>query len=245
MNEMKLSVQNFCDAIPAASRLVLSLVNAYMLNDINEMKVKELSISILYILYDSFKVQESFSTIFNAKQNEEARECTKHFKEPTAVLSQPKNNWLDEVSDTGEFFPLNPIVVTNVSFSDSSRLENVAKCRKIYKSSDSHSPGIFRVQCMCSCPKLIVHSVMGECEVISTAVNILLSGFKYLPIAAYFGNGCNLSKSVLLRFPYINSETIIRSDRVHYRSHKCNIVTDLDIYTMCIDHRTSGARSIN
>ena len=51
--------------------------------------------------------------------------------------------------------------------------------------------------------------------------------------------------SVLLRFPWINDETVIMSYRFHYRSHKCNTVTDPDSYSICNGHRTSGAESIN
>ena len=81
----------------------------------------------------------------------------------------------------------------NITFVGSSRLENVARYKKNYSQSDSHSPGIFTVQCVCRYPKLIGLSVMNEFESVSTAMSILLSRFKYLPRATYYDNGCKFS----------------------------------------------------
>ena len=133
----------------------------------------------------------------------------------------------------------------NVSFGLSSRKDNVQSCSESYRKSENHSSGIFTLQCVCRHPKLIGLSIMGECENVSTAMSVLLSRFKNLPKATYYDNGCDLAKSALLRFPWINDRTIIMSDKFLYRSQKFNIVADPDSYSITVDHRTSDADSIN
>ena len=163
------------------------------------------------------------------------------FEHPVPELVQPKNDWLDEVSYTVEIFPGNPIARPNMSFVSSSRIEKSIKCRKSYRKSGLHSPGIFTVQCVSRYLKLFDFSVMNEFESVSTAMSILLSRFKHLAMAKYYDNGCNLSKSVLLRFQSIDDGTIIMNDRFHNRSHKCNTATDSDNYAICKSHHTLGA----
>ena len=85
---------------------------------------------------------------------------------------------------------------------------------------------------------------MNEWESVSTAMSIILSRFKYLPMAKYYDNRRILSKSVHFRFPWIKDQTIIMSHRFHYRSHRPNTVTDPDSYEMCKSHLTSEAKSI-
>lgn len=84
-------------------------------------------------------------------------------------------NWLAAVERTGEFFPGREQVRPNLNFGISSKKKNSRSCRKNYTKSETHSPGIFTVQCVCRYPKLIGLSVMEECEGVSTALSILLS----------------------------------------------------------------------
>jgi len=130
-------------------------------------------------------------------------------------------------------------------FGPSSREENARSCRKLYTKSETHSPGIFTVQCVCSHPKLIGISVMTECEGVSTALSTLLSRFRKLPRVCYYDNACNMSKSVILRCPWVNDKCTIVCDRFHYHGHTCNSVFDPSSYSSCADHATSGAEAMN
>lgn len=118
-----------------------------------------------------------------------------------------------EASETGQVFPINPLVRLCIDFGRSKRVENSMSCRKNYRESDTHSPGIFTVQCVCRYPKLIEVSVMDECEGISTALIVLMSRFKEAPSVCYCDNGCNILKSVALRIPWLNDKFLIVSDR--------------------------------
>lgn len=60
---------------------------------------------------------------------------------------------------------------------------------------------------------------MDECEGVSTALNVLLSRFLWLPRTLYYNNGCNLLKSIILMVHWVNDECLILSDRFYYRTH--------------------------
>lgn len=224
------------DEIPSLSRLLFALINAHDFQDIDDLLLRSLMSSVSSILARCFAVRMEFSSIFHRKRSDASAEYTTLYKQPTSELIIPKDDWLDEASYTGELFPGNPVMRPNVSFGLSSRMENAAICKKNYRKSDSHSPGIFTVQCVCRYPKLIGLSVMKECESVSTAMSILLSRFKNLPRATYYDNACNLSKSVLLRFPWINDETLItlQKSQVQYsgRSRQlCELQQSSDIWS--------------
>ena len=56
-------------------------------------------------------------------------------------------HWLSEANRTGEFFfPGRSVEGPRIDFSRRSRAESIAGCRKSYRASESHSPGIFAVQ---------------------------------------------------------------------------------------------------
>ena len=118
-------------------------------------------------------------------------------------------------------------------------------CPKSYRASESHSRGIFTVQCYCRYPKILRLSVMSECEGVSTAISVLLSRFKHLPRACYYDNACNMLRSIDLRLPWINETCLIVCDRFHYKGHTCNSVCDPDSYLSCSNHLTSAAESLN
>ena len=160
-------------------------------------------------------------------------------------MGDPQENWLSEAQRTGEIFPGRPIVRPGLDFGLNSHKENAKQCRKNYTKSDTHSPGIFTVQCVCRHPKLLGVSVMLEMEGVSTALSVLLSRFKTLPRVCYYENACNMLKSVILRVPWVNDDCRIVCDHFHYKSHTCNSVCHPDSYVSCADHATSGAESLN
>ncbi len=120
-----------------------------------------------------------------------------------------------DVKKTGEIFPGRPTVRPGVDFGISSRTENKAGCRKFYSKSDSHSPGMFTVQCFCQYPKLLGLSVMSDGEGVSTALSVLLSRFKKLSRVCYYDNTCNMARSVAIRLQWINESCLIVCDRFH------------------------------
>jgi len=85
----------------------------------------------------------------------------------------------------------------------------------------------------------------GLCEGVSTALSVVLSRFRVIPRVVYYDNGCNFSKSVILRFPWLHSATRVVCDRFHYRGHVCSSVHDPDSYPSHDHHSTSGAESLN
>ena len=93
----------------------------------------------------------------------------------------PVPDVLLEEQRTGEIFPGRPDVRPRIGFCSTSKDENAHSCHKHYFLSQSHSPGIFTVQCVCSSPKLLGLSVMLKCEGVSTALSVLLYSFKVLP----------------------------------------------------------------
>ncbi len=54
-----------------------------------------------------------------------------------------------------------------------------------------------------------------------------------------------MSKSVLLRAPWVNEDCLIVCDRFHYPAHTCNSNWDPDSYLLCKLHSISGAEAIN
>ncbi len=132
-----------------------------------------------------------------------------------------------------------------LDFGLSSRRENAWSCRKNYVKSDSHSPAIFTMQCICRNPKIIKMSVMRECEGVSTALLVLLSRFRKLPKVCYYDNACNMCKSITLRCPWLYNDCVVVCDRFHYYGHTCNTVCDPGSYLECDGHGTSGAQSMN
>lgn len=94
-------------------------------------------------------------------------------------------------------------------------------------------------------PKLIKITIVEECESVSTLSSVLSSRFKHLSLAKYIENLCNLSKSILMRCPWVHEEPTIMYYRFHHSSQKSNVVKDRKKYSMCIEYQLSGAQLIN
>ena len=187
----------------------------------------------------------AFFQRFDSRKNDFIRQYNQNHREGIGLNITIHDNWLSEAARTGEVFPGRPEVRPRVEFGSSSRTENLRSCKKGYKASNTFSPGIFTVQCVCTNPKIIGVSVMMECEGISTALSILLSRFKILPRICYYDNACNMSRSIILRLPWINNTCTVVCDRFHYKGHICNSVWDPDSHPSCRIHASSAAESIN
>lgn len=221
----------------------MSISNAALHHEI--VTLKSLSKTIAEVIKAGIKVRENYYLLFAKFERDDVRSYNYYNREGNGLPYFLSVSWLSEEQSTGEFFPGREIVRPSVNFGTSSKKENARSCRKNYSKSDSHSPGIFTVQCVCSHPKLIDISVMRECEGVSTALSVLLSRFRKLPRVCYYENACNKCKSITLRFPWIYNESAVVCDRFHYHGHTCNSICDPDSYLCCDEHSTSGAESIN
>jgi len=229
--------------VPSASRLVRALAESCI--NRSRRNIRPLAERTADVLQKSLVVRRDYFERFAENQNEAVLDYTSKHKTGDNMNGIVNGNWLSEASTTGELFPGRPVVRPSMKFGISSRTENMRSCRKNYLKSDSHSPGIFTVQCVCRFPKLIGLSVMMECEGISTALSALLSRFKRLPRVCYYDNACNMARSIILRVPWVNDECLVVCDRFHYRGHKCNSIYDPNSYYGCTPHATSGAEAVN
>lgn len=90
------------------------------------------------------------------------------------ILGIEAEDCLFEAQRTGGIFPGRPVVRPGLHFGPSLRKENEKICRNAYTKSDSYSPGIFTIQCVCRHQNLLCVSVMMEIECISTELSVLL-----------------------------------------------------------------------
>lgn len=60
----------------------------------------------------------------------------------------------------------------------------------------------------------------------------------------HYDNACNISKSIILRVPWLNDMMRVDCDRFHYASHTCRSVADPSSYP-CDNHRTSNSEAVN
>ena len=208
-------------------------------------KVRRVAEVVAGVLKDAIECRHSYFKNYSEFQSDEVEEYKNHHAMGNYYEENHSADWLTEEARTGEFFPGRARVRPGLDFGTNSRKQNVRECRKSYLKSDSHSPGIFTVQCVCKRPKLIGISVMVETEGVSTALSVLLSHFRNLPRVCYYDNGCNIDSSIVLRIPLVNDEFIVACDRFHYKAHKCYSIYDPDSYVSCKGHVTSGAESVN
>jgi len=244
-SDLSVNSKRICSGLPAVSRMLKSLCDASIYGSEGHDSLRRIAVETACILERAIEVRRNYFHLFSLKQEEDIRTYKYEHMQGEGLEQDMTEDWLLLAAKTGQIFPGHPMVRPSIDFGKSTRNENESHCRKDYRASDTHSPGIFTVQCVCRYPKVIGVSVMDECEGTSTAMSVLLSRFKLLPKVCYYDNSCNLAKSIILRTPWVNEKCLIVSDRFHYRGHKCNVVNDPDSYALCRMHSTSGAESIN
>jgi len=231
------------DELPSASRFGLELFETrYSSDDCN---IRQIAKSLWRLLEQSVVARHQYLEAFMNEVPEITQQYTTEHRDGTGVVQGTYNSLMEEAQAMGEIYPGRPVVRPRVDFGTTSIQENGKTCAKSYVRSKSHSPGLFTVQCCCRHPKLIGISVMDACEGVSTALSAILSRFKTLPRFVFYDNGCNLSKSVTIRFPWIPDKTRFMCDRFHYKGHICNSVHDPDSYPSSDKFSTSGAESLN
>ena len=222
------------DEIPAAERMARAISDAPEY-DINfHGTYRKLLYSVSVFLQCVLDVRKNYFTNFSSVSSDDVRCYNEEHWYGFGIDFPTDPNWMKEASRTGQIFPCNPHVRPAISFGITSKRENSENCMKNCKASESHSPGMFTVHCVCRIPNSIGISLTKEFEGTSTALSILLSRFKTLPKICYYDGSCNLAKSVILRTPLVYGECLIASDRFHYRAHKFNIVFDPDSYSLSI-----------
>jgi len=231
------------EKVAPAARLACAIADSSVLGEGNELRY--LALATADILARAIETRKRFFELFDENQGVDVRSYNSAHRHGYGLQERSNEDWLTEAQRTGEFFPGRPQVRPRLDFGSSSRKENARSCRKLYTKSESHSPGIFTVQCVCSHPKLIGVSVMSECEGVSTALSVLLSRFRRLPRVCYYDNACNMARSIILRCPWVNDDCTVVCDRFHYHGHTCNSVWDPSNYPSCTEHATSGAEAMN
>ena len=230
-------------ALPCAGKFAQAIADSAMSK--TDIRLRGLAASVTTLMELGVVTRTEFSHAFDANMGDDVANYWVSHRNGDNYSQASESNWLREAQRTGELFPGRPQVRPGVDFGRAKRAENVRSCRKNYTKSDSHSPGLFTVQCVCRNPKLIGVSVMQECEGVSTALSVLLSRFRKLPRVCYYDNACNLARSIAYRVPWVNDECLVVCDRFHYRSHKCSTLFDPSSYPQCANHATSAAESIN
>ena len=104
-------------------------------------------------------IRERYHSLFAQYQSEPVHKYNSSQRLGNGLRNARCSNWLFEAQRTGEFFPGREQVRPGVDFGKSSKKKNVRSCRINYSKSDSHSPGIFTVQCACRHPKLIGYKI--------------------------------------------------------------------------------------
>lgn len=144
---------------------------------------------------------------------------------------------------TGELCPGRPKVRprTKLQYASNANDGTDDNFSKYYLGSQSHTPGLFTVQCDCTHPNVLGVTVMNCPESLVTALSVLLSRFPLLPKTVYYDNACNLPPSIALRFPWILVSTTPLCYRFHYKSRTFPMGFDPDSYFSLDRHASSRA----
>ena len=167
------------------------------------------------------KDRASFFSRFNEYKSSCVDEYTSIHRHGDHLLGSDSENWLSESQRTAEIFPGRPLPRPGSDSRVSSNRENANACRKNDKKSDTHTPGIFLAQRVCSHPKNIGLAVMMEIEGMSSAFSILQSRFRNLPRGCCYDSACNMLRSIVLWVSWVNDEFLVVCDQFHYRGDTC------------------------
>lgn len=154
------------------------------------------------------------------------------------AMTVGKRNYEDR---TGICFPGREIYRPHIAFDIKER----HLCHKKYPHSKRFSPGILTVQCVCDTPKCIGFVIMTQAESTALGLSSIIAHFQVPPRVVYYGNGCNLFASALMRVPWLLHFTRIVVDSFHFKGHTCSSFFDPDYYKSNDGQRSTTAESIN
>ncbi len=207
--------------------------------------VRAVAMRTAYIIDEAGETLKAFQRSFSKGECESGKSFNQKYVH--AVPNDSSQFGTEVPHKNGDFFPGRRLCRPRVTFLNANLDPEMAadNCTKNYRNSKSHTPGLFAVHCACANPKILGVSIMDSSESLSTAFSILISRFDKLPRTVYYDNACNLSKSIILRAPWVLKETRLCCDRFHYKSHACPSVFDPDSYKSLDRHRTSSAEAVN
>ncbi len=128
------------------------------------MILREIAFSLSAVLSAAVETKKCYLSEFSSEKHDLTRKYAELHEEGHEEFGPSYGTWQEEAIATGELFPGRTLVRPRVDFGNSARTENSRTCTKNYISSDSHSPGIFTVQCCCRHPKLLGISVMDRAK---------------------------------------------------------------------------------
>ena len=196
--------------IPSATRIYIAFGNSFEYRQ--SIDVKDSCMPVSGILRLSKEVCWDYFNRFNGKQSDQSEPYTGLHRKGQEYDLADSEHWLDEAHRTGELFPEGPFVRPGLDFKEDGLDKNAKLCRKKYKNSGTHSPGIFTVQYLCRYSKLNGISVMLEMEVLITAFSSFLPSFKSLTRIYNYYIDCNMLKSVIIHVAWINNQCFIVCD---------------------------------
>jgi hypothetical protein len=131
----------------------------------------------------------------------------------------PPNSDLNELWETGSYFPGRPIVrkMKNIRLRGEEN-ERVA-CSKSYNEGGRCSQGVILVYCV-EHSNCIGFIVQNEPESPRVIYEMLGSRFRVMPKIVMYDNGCNLHEYVLNRAPKLFKDTYFLVDGFHANSHR-------------------------
>ncbi len=229
----------YCDDLSFAARLCRILFESAYSS--KPSRFRRIASALKEILEYSADLRKAYYYKFDDELPKPSSDYSKTHKSGNGLQTPHYSSWQEEARIVGEIFPGRLVVRPRVEFGDYSKVENSRSCAKHYIRSESHSPGLFTVECCCKHPKLIGVSIMDACEGVSTALSVILLRFKTMPRTCFYANACNLLNSVTVRLPRVHNKTRFVCDRFHYRGHECYSVHEPDSYPSNQAHSTSGA----
>lgn len=156
----------------------------------------------------------------------------KKWQDPHEEITNPRNRttvneYLEEVFESGTFFPGRPAIRTIKKI----RMAKEKQCSKKHKAPGALGAGTLLFWCaehrFC-----LGFVVLDASESITQVAEVFISRFKTQPPVIIYDNGCNLSEYILNRNPLLFLATLILSDGFHWRNHKnCSIPFNSREYT--------------
>ena len=195
------------DFVPSASRLCIVLADYCLYGESKGFRA--VSLATADVICKALDSRESYFHTFGSEGKDDISTYKETHKNGKGIANPLNLGWFEEASQ----------VRPNINFGATSTVENSRTCRKNYGGIRSHTPRIFTVVCVCRHPKLLGVSVMTKTEGVSTALSILLARFSNLSRVCYYDNGCNMTRSIVLRVPWIKNQCRLVYDRFHYAGH--------------------------
>jgi hypothetical protein len=146
----------------------------------------------------------------------------------TTQQGTANDSWLNELMNTGAFFPQRPIVRKTHTVSING--ESLATCNKHYQRERKKGAGVLVFWCGTH-RRCIGFYVLPSAESPQHVYSILCTRFITLPKVVIYDNACNLAEYVYNRAPLLFKDVLFVSDAFHQKNHiACARTFDPQIY---------------